>query len=326
METRSQTMMKEATIRESEGSFGSRITVLEEKLEEQAEKLNNKLDHHIVEIFEAIRLISYPKGNASVNDERRVDHSSPASHSYESGKGRSGTAHNYSGRTRLAKLDFPRFDGDNMKEWLSKVEQFFSIDVTPDDLKVGLASMHFDGLASAWHQSLMQSDEGPELLYDWITYRMLLVERFEDVLDDPIAELKELKETDGIVEYHGKFELIRVRVKMSEAYLVSAYLAGLRTDTQMHVRMFQPQTVRQCLMLGRLYEKAHPKKPFQSSWSQSKPVNNSKGILPFKKEGVNTAVQKEKKNNLPLKPLSQEEMSKRRAAGLCYFCDEKYTP
>ena len=82
------------------------------------------------------------------------------------------------------KLDFLRFSGDNMKEWLSKVKQFFSIDMTPDDLKVGLASMHFDGLALAWNQSMMQSDEGQDLLYDWMTYQMLLVERFENVLDE----------------------------------------------------------------------------------------------------------------------------------------------
>lgn len=52
----------------------------------------------------------------------------------------------------------------------------------------------------------MQSDEGQDLLYDSMTYRMLFVERFEDVLDDPIAELKDLKETNGIVDYHGKFD------------------------------------------------------------------------------------------------------------------------
>jgi len=52
-----------------------------------------------------------------------------------------------------------------------------------------------------------------------------------------------------------------IRVKLSREYLVSVYLAGLRVDTQMHVRMFQPQTVRQCFRLARLYEKAHPKKP-----------------------------------------------------------------
>jgi len=63
------------------------------------------------------------------------------------------------------------------------------------------------------------------------------MERFDELLDDPFSELKMLQETDGIVEYHGRFELIRTRVNLPEHYLVSAYLAGLRTDTQMHIRM-----------------------------------------------------------------------------------------
>lgn len=70
-------------------------------------------------------------------------------------------------------------------------------------------------------------------------------ERFEDVCDDHIAELKQLQET---------------RVTLSEEYLVSAYLAGQRLNTQTHVRMFQPQTIRHYLILGRLYEMPHPKK------------------------------------------------------------------
>lgn len=126
-------------------------------------------------------------------------------------------------------------------------------------------------MAAAWHQSLAQSEQDAYVIEDWEQYKVLLKERFEDVLDDPIAELKRLQETAGISDYHAKFELIRARVKMSESYLVSAYLAGLNTDTQMHIRMFQPKSARECLLLGRLYETAHPRKTSQS-W---KAGNNS---------------------------------------------------
>lgn len=68
----------------------------------------------------------------------------------------------------------------------------------------------------------------------------MVKERFKEILDDPIVELKRLQETEGIGHYHAKFEIIRNRMKLSEQYLVSEYLAGLNTDTQMHVRRFQP--------------------------------------------------------------------------------------
>lgn len=86
------------------------------------------------------------------------------------------------------------------------------------------------------------------------------------------------------MEYHGKFELIRTRLNLLEQYLVSAYLAGLRNDTQMHICMFQPQSVRKCLMLGRLYELAHPRKPSANTWQQTKQTTQNK---------ANTIVQKE---------------------------------
>ena len=113
---------------------------------------------------------------------------------------------------------------------------------------------------------------------------------------------------------------------MSEEYLLSAYLAGLRMDTQMHVRMFNPQSTRQCLVLGSLYEKAHPKREVKSGWSGSKPSTSTYAQKPSlgtqKEEGT-----KPKEASGKLRPfVSQAEMSERRAKGLCYYCDEKFTP
>ena len=135
--------------------------------------------------------------------------------------------------------------------------------------------MHFDDEASTWHLALMKEDEDAMILSSWRNYKSRLKERFKEIMDDPMAELKELKETEGIAEYHKKFELIRTRLKMSEEYLLSAYLAGLHLDTQMHIRMFNPQSTRQCLVLGRLYEKARPRRDMKSNWTASKPQLNN---------------------------------------------------
>lgn len=209
---------------------------------------------------------------------------------------------------------------------MSKAEEFFEIAITPEESKVGIASIHFYGEASMWHLALKQEDENVMILCSWRLYKNRIKERFEEVLDDPMAELKELKETEGIAEYHKRFELIRARLRMSEEYLLSAYLAGLRLDIQMHIRMFQPQKTRQCLVLGRLYEMTHPKKPSTNTWSNQKQSfgnNQQKGLLPINKDEVFKAKDQVGK----LRPfLSQAEMSERRAKGMCYYCDEKFSP
>jgi len=164
-------------------------------------------------------------------------------------------------------------------------------------------------------------------MFDWPEYVKLLKDRFDEDDDDPMAELKKLQETDGIVECHQKFENIKMRVNLFEDYLVCVYLAGLRLDTQMHVKMFQPRIVRDCLRLGRLYEKAHPKKTFSTNWQSKAGVTTgvSKTSRDVDQKGENYG------NKVSFKPqntkkLTQQEMSDRRAKGLCYFCDEKFTP
>ncbi|CAL9231994.1 unnamed protein product [Arabidopsis halleri] len=299
-------------------------------------------------MFAAIRMISEKVDNIVNSDSiSQYSPSSPVEIKQEPRvfnvevprRARSGPQSQYSGVTRLAKLDFPRFGGNRVRDWLFKVEQFFSLDCTPDEFKVRMCSIHFDGLAEAWHQSLYESDLGTKVMNDWIGYKKLLLERFDEVLDDPMAELKRLQETNGIKEYHERFEVIRLRLKLPEDYLVSAYLAGLRTDTQMHIRMFQPTTIRQCLMLGKLYEQAHPAnnggvKPTVSSGSKWSGSNNSqfKGVLAAKPDWVQKSAPqvnsfKPKEQGMqPRKFLSTEEMNMRRSQGLCYFCDEKYSP
>lgn len=129
-------------------------------------------------------------------------------------------------------------------------------------------------------------------------------------MDDPITELKELKETEGIKEYHAKLELIRARLRMSEEYLLSAYLGGLRLDTQMYVGMFHPTSTHECLVMGKLYEKAHPRRETKGTWSQSKSQYNHQKCVLIEKtdEGSKNKEEggKQREENGKIKPfLSQ---------------------
>lgn len=305
--------------RDVDGATTNRIEAIERALALQDERMQTML--------EAVNVMtSQMQRNATMNGEGNQRGGGEGFNQDRNEANHRHHHNNNSGMTRMAKIDFPRFDGSKLKEWLSKAEEFFEIAITPEESKVGIASIHFDGEASTWHLALKQEDENVMILRSWRLYKNRIKERFEEVLDDPMAELKELKETEGIAEYHKRFELIRARLRMSKEYLLSAYLAGLRLDTQMHIRMFQPQTTRQCLVLGRLYEMAHPKKTSTNTWSNQKQVfgnNQQKGLLSIKKDEVVKAKDQVGK----LRPfLSQAEMSERRAKGMCYYCDEKFLP
>lgn len=84
-------------------------------------------------------------------------------------------------------------------------------------------------------------------------------------------------------------------------------------------------------MLGRLYEKAHPKPVGVSDWT-FKANANAKEILSVKKDyskPIEKQQQWEKPKDKTVQPkkfMTTEEMNDRRSKGLCYFCDEKYSP
>lgn len=124
-------------------------------------------------MFKTIRLLSLNHGETGASIYQQL-YATPNNGKINQGRGRPGPQANYLGVTRLAKLDFPRFNGDKIKEWLLKVKQFFVIDHTPDDLKVEITSIHFDDIAATWHQWIMQSDMGSTVMCDWNTYKMLL--------------------------------------------------------------------------------------------------------------------------------------------------------
>lgn len=335
-----ETKAKGTEVQGTEELLSSRIEQMMERtmaLEGSMRAQNQKVNRDLADMFDAIRKLTVT--NASTSAAPQFHHGSPSLSTGSEGVVESfdqtrGGRSNYSGLTRLSKVDFPRFNGEQVADWLFKVEEFFGIDCTPHELKVRMASIHFDGVASTWHHAWLQSQMEKGVLVEWGSYKMAVRDRFEDVLEDPIAELKQLQETDGIVTYHEKFELIRTRVNLSEDYLVSAYLAGLRLDTQMHVRMFAPKTVRECLKLGRLYEKAHPHKPVSQGLQvrHSAPIQHTKSTAPPRREssygkGSGTVVTNGGSTSIPPKKfLTNAEMSERRAKGLCYYCDEKFTP
>ncbi|BAT94618.1 hypothetical protein VIGAN_08123700, partial [Vigna angularis var. angularis] len=52
------------------------------------------------------------------------------------------------------KLDFPRFDGSDVLQWIFKVEQFFSYYNTPDDQRLIIAAIHLDKDVVPWYQMM----------------------------------------------------------------------------------------------------------------------------------------------------------------------------
>ncbi|XP_019451923.1 PREDICTED: uncharacterized protein LOC109354024 [Lupinus angustifolius] len=233
--------------------------------------------------------------------------------------------HSYACHTRLARIEFPRFNGTNVKEWLYQCETYFMVDNTQEEFKVKLAIMHFEGKALKWHHAYVRS-MWVNSIPTWGEYVKTLLERFGDVCDDPMAELMKLRQKSTIVEYHEEFDAIITRLDLSEDYMLSCFLGGLKNDVQMMVRMFQPQTVRKTFTLAKLYEAASP--TIQNQGRGKNPSFSTTGGRPLlgPKPSLHTEAEGMKERPRFNRSLTPAYMNERRAKGLCYFCDEMYTP
>ena len=58
------------------------------------------------------------------------------------------------------KLEFPKFHGEGVDEWLFKVDQIFMLDKTLEQSRINVASLHLEGCALLWHKNFMKHKEG----------------------------------------------------------------------------------------------------------------------------------------------------------------------
>lgn len=250
-----------------------------------------------------------------------------------------GPGNHYQYSTRLTKVEFPKFDGTNLKPWLYKCTQFFELDKIEDPYKVKIAAIHLEGKTLLWHPTYVKRKG--EISLTWEEYVTDLTIRFGEPYDDPMAELKALKQGGSVQDYHDSFDAIASRLELTEKDLLSCYVGGLEDEIQMQVRMFTPQNIQHALCLAKLQEstnkfrktKNHNRtppllptptqtRPFQNTFHHKTNLNPTYNTNPKTQNTTNG------QNNTPLnnrKTYTSAEFNDRRAKGLCFWCDEKCT-
>ncbi|KAA8519441.1 hypothetical protein F0562_013684 [Nyssa sinensis] len=220
-------------------------------------------------------------------------------------------------QTRFAKLDFPKFFGEDPEAWVYKCEKFFEFNAIDETQKVRLASIHMEDRAIHWFRWY----EKTHILRSWREFAGALIARFGDSLfDDVVGQLTKLRQISTVKTYKEKFEELANKTNgLSEEFFVSCFVSGLKDEIKAGVQMFRPRNVSQAMGLARLQEEtiealAKKNKVYSKSYNSSLPTS-SKSMEPAPKPMESaTAVKK----------MTQKELEERRMKGLCYGCDEKY--
>ena len=116
--------------------------------------------------------------------------------------------------SKTAKLEFPRFSGDDPTEWFNRVNQFFEFQNTPEAQKVSLASYHLEGEANQWWQWIRRTFQEDGRVLSWMNFEDELWARFgPSECEDFDEALSRVRQTSSLREYQREFERLGNRVR-----------------------------------------------------------------------------------------------------------------
>ena len=170
------------------------------------------------------------------------------------GTGEASSGNSNQSFSRLSRIDFPRFGGEDVLGWIYRCEQFFEVDHTAEDVQVKIASIHLTGKALLWHQSFMKNRVRGDWPL-WGEYKTAITTHFgAKPFDDPFSELMKLRQQGTVGQYQERFNALLTQVNMPRPYAVSCFLSRLVKEIQTAVRMFKPNTLHDAYCLVVLQE------------------------------------------------------------------------
>ncbi|KAK2987397.1 hypothetical protein RJ640_020594 [Escallonia rubra] len=112
-------------------------------------------------------------------------------------------------QSKLPKLSFPRFSGDDPRGWVRKAEQYFDLCPVHEDYKVPYASVHFDAQAEHWYAAYIKPIEN----VDWDSFVRDLYARFSVLTGvSVLGEFNKLQQMGMVDDYFNRFEALRAQV------------------------------------------------------------------------------------------------------------------
>ncbi|GAU17014.1 hypothetical protein TSUD_37720 [Trifolium subterraneum] len=107
------------------------VSELENKVDDRHAELEKKVDDHHADVQVRFDQLA-SQMDTKMDELRTMLGKSSNHHDSDESSGRHSSSHTpNSYATRISKVDFPRFNGKNIRDWLYKCDQFFLLDATP---------------------------------------------------------------------------------------------------------------------------------------------------------------------------------------------------
>lgn len=161
---------------------------------------------------------------------------------------------------RLPKLNFPSFEGDNPKLWLSRSADFMELYRVPLSMWVKLASMHIIPPAARW----LPSVESRLKSCTWVEFSKLLLDRFgREQHELLVRQFLTICQTASVSDYVERFatlvdQLAAYGSQSDPLYSTMRFINGLRDDLRAAVLIQRPADLDTAFVLAQLQEEVAP--------------------------------------------------------------------
>lgn len=244
-----------------------------------------------------------------------------------------------SGSGRLPKLNFPAFDGDNPKLWLSRCVDYFELYDVESSRWVMVTSMHFTVAASRWLPSVERKLKS----CSWSTFSELVMERFgRDQYELLVRQLFHIKQTAGVAEYIEQFsglvdQLCAYEGNNDPLHYITRFIDGLKDELRPAVLIQRPSDLDTAFVLAQLQEEvALPTRRCDYKCSDYFPPvkQESSSTLalppPSRVDKSSAPMSEDRRGTDAARARSAEDRwaslkAMRRAQGLCQRCAEKWS-
>jgi hypothetical protein len=148
-------------------------------------------------------------------------------------------------RSWIPKMDFPKFDGTDVRIWVDTCNTFFQLYNIAEGFKVSAATLYLRDSAAHWYQAYKM--ENP--WHNWSTLAVVIVTKFKEKTQrGKMRELLTLKQTRTVEDYKKQFDKLVYQIKLYDPsvggmFLVQRFILGLKEELRDAVEVQLPDTV-----------------------------------------------------------------------------------
>ena len=161
----------------------------------------------------------------------------------------------------------------NVYDWVYEMDKFFEFCHLQDAQKIQWAVLFLRGWAQTWwHQvECMVAASTLEAIVTWDGFKQAITRQFGgfDLAERARDDLAKLRQTTSVMAYTQRFLEILLRIpsdQIIDSDMKHRFVAGLKPQTQLQVKIANPQTLRDAMNLADRIDRVRP------VWGTGRPV------------------------------------------------------